>query len=418
MIIGNGVDIVKISRIENLLIEKKYNFLNKIFTEKEIKYINKRNHSLETISGMFASKEAVSKILGTGVGKVNWKDIEILHDEKGKPYVKLYNEGFNLCRKLGIDRVYLSVSHEKEYAIAFAIGEGKGYINNIMVPKNVKNILPKRKKYSHKGTFGRVGIIAGSTGMTGAPYLSTMAALRTGSGLVYTIIPKSISEILSIKLIEAIIKPVEDNNTGYFTLNSFKEIEEIIKDMDVLAIGPGMGVDEERIEIIKRILLNYKKPVVLDADGINCISMGDPDILSNREGSTIITPHLGELSRLLGISIREIQKKPMEYSKYISNKYNVITVLKGANTIVGNKRGNIYINSTGNPGMATAGSGDVLTGIITSLIGQGVAPYEAAMLGVYCHGLAGDLARIDKGEYGMIGRDILDNIPHSIKILE
>ena len=251
MIMGNGVDIVKISRIEKLLIKKRDIFLNKIFTKKEIKYINKKNNSPETISGMFASKEAVSKILGTGVGRVNWKDIEILHDKKGKPYVNLYNEGFNLCHKLGIDRIYLSISHEKEYAIAFVVGEGKGYKNNIMVPKNIKNILPKRNKESHKGTFGKVGIIAGSTGMTGAPYLSTMAALRTGSGLVYTITPKSISEILSIKLIEAIIKPVEDNNTGHFTLNSFKEIEEIIKDMNVLAIGPGMGVDEERIEIVK-----------------------------------------------------------------------------------------------------------------------------------------------------------------------
>lgn len=418
MNVSNGVDIVKVSRIENLLTEKKDRFLNKIFTEEEIKYINTKNNNPETLSGIFAAKEAISKLLGTGIGKVSWKDIGICHDEKGKPYVELYNEGSKVCFELGIDRINLSISHEKEYAIAFAVGEGKGDERNIIVPENIKNILPKRDKKSHKGTFGRVGIIAGSTGMTGAPYLSTMAALRTGSGLVYTVAPKSISEILSIKLIEAIIKPVEDNNTGNFTLNSFKEIRKIIKYMDVLAIGPGIGVDEERVEVIKRILLSYDNPIVLDADGINCISGGEAAILSNRKGSTIITPHLGELSRLLGVSIGEIQKKPVEYSKYTSNKYNVITVLKGANTIVSNKIGKIYINPTGNPGMATAGSGDVLTGIIASFIGQGVAPYEAAVLGVYCHGLAGDLAKADKGEYGMIGRDILDNIPHSIKILE
>lgn len=414
MVLNNGVDIVYISRIEKLMRNKKDRFYNRIFTPDEIKYIEEKNHSPQTVAGIFAAKEAISKLLGTGIGKINWKHIEILHEEEGKPYVNLYDEALKFSGQLGIDEFSLSISHEKEYAIAFATGYGK---NKGIVSKNIKGMLPRRDKFSHKGTFGRVGIISGSLGMTGATYLSSMAALRTGSGLVYSIVPDSLKEVLSIKLTEAIIKPVEDRSTGHFTMDSFQQIIHIIEGMDAIAIGPGMGVDEERVELVRKILLEYKKPVILDADGINLISL-DPTILMDRQGDTIITPHPGELSRLLGVSIGEIQKERVEYSKLTSNKYNVITVLKGANTIVGNKRGNIYINSTGNPGMATAGSGDVLTGIITSLIGQGVAPYEAAMLGVYCHGLAGDLARIDKGEYGMIGRDILDNIPHSIKILE
>ena len=418
MIVGNGVDIVQVSRIENLLRERKASFLHKIFTEEEIKYIDEKNNSPQTVSGMFAAKEAISKLLGSGVGKVNWKDIEILHDRKGKPYPKLYNEGSKVCYELGIDRIDLSISHEKEYAIAFVAGEGNRDKRNIIIPEGIKSILPKRDKDSHKGTFGRVGIISGSIGMTGAPYLSTMAALRSGSGLVYTVIPKSLNEILSIKLIEAIIKPVEDKNIGHFTLDSVNEIKEIIKDMDVLAIGPGIGVDKEIIEVVKKILLTYEKPIVLDADGINCISKDEPIILSKRKGDTIITPHPAELSRLLGVSTIEIQKKRVEYSEYTSNKYKVITVLKGAGTIVSNKSGEMYINPTGNPGMATAGSGDVLTGIIASFIGQGMDSYEAAVLGVYCHGLAGDLCKLDKGEYGMIASDILDNLPYSIKKLE
>lgn len=418
MIIGTGVDIIQISRIENLLLKKKEQFLNKVFTKDEIEYLKERKYNPQSVSGIFAGKEAVSKLLGTGIGKVNWKDIEIVHGNKGKPYVVLYNQGLKVTYDLGIKNIELSISHEKEYAIAFAIGEGKSSKERIIVPEYIKGILPKREKKSHKGSFGRVGIIAGSEGMTGASFLSTMAALRSGSGLVYTIVPKSLSHILSIKLIEAIIKPVEDSNTGHFNLNSYGEIKEIIKDMDVLAIGPGIGIDEERIQLIKEILLNFDRPVVLDADGINCVSQGDPDILSYRKGDTIITPHPGEFARLLKTSIKKIEENRIKYSKYTSSKYNVITVLKGAGTIITNPKEEVYINSTGNPGMATAGSGDVLTGIIASFIGQGLSPYKAAILGVYCHGLAGDLAKLDKGEHGMISRDILDNIPYSIKKLE
>lgn len=418
MILGNGVDIVKVSRIENLLKNKKDGFLHKVFTQNEIEYIKNTGCNPQTISGIFAAKEALSKLLGTGIGKVNWKDMEVFHDDRGKPYVKLYNEGLNISQNLGIENIELSISHEKEYAIAFVIGEGKSEKVDVKVPDDIKNILPMREKDSHKGTFGRVGIIAGSKGMAGAAYLATMAALRSGSGLVYAIIPNSLNEILSIKLTEAIIKSVEDEDAGHFNLYSFDGLKEIIDDMDVLALGPGIGVDEIRIELVNKILSTYEKPIVLDADGINCISKGNPDILLNRKAETVITPHPGELSRLLGLDIDTIQKKRFEYSKMISNKYNVITVLKGANTLVTNPKGDIYINFTGNPGMATAGSGDLLTGIIASFIGQGMTSYEAAVLGVYCHGIAGDLAKMDKGEYGMISRDILDNIPYSIKKLE
>ncbi|NMA86916.1 MAG: NAD(P)H-hydrate dehydratase [Tissierellia bacterium] len=368
---------------------------------------------------------------------------------------------------MAIDEIHLSISHEKDYAIAFAVGETckRGILhyvqddmehnciqddmehncvqddmeyncvqdsmeyNNVQdsigyschseaegrrisYPAQATFHLPKRNSNSHKGNYGRIGIIAGSQGMIGSAYLASMAALRSGAGLVYNIVPKSLLEIFSIKLIEAIILPVEDNNTGYFTLNSLKDIENIIKDKDVLALGPGIGVDNERKELVKYILLNYKGPIVLDADGLNCISH-NPSILSKRKGATVLTPHPGEMARLLNTSIDKIQQDRIEYSKNFSKEYDIILALKGYKTIVTNGE-DLYINTTGNPGMATAGSGDVLTGIITSFIGQGLEPFKAAKLGVYIHGLAGDLVKIHKGEYGLIARDIVENIPKAI----
>lgn len=417
MILGSGVDIVEVSRIERIIEEKRDSFLEKIFTAEEIEHIKKKNYSAQTISGLFAAKEAVSKLLGTGIGKVNWKHIQVCHDEIGKPYVKLKGEGLQRASKLNIDQIHLSISHEKEYALAFALGEGCQSGKNIVVPPFIKEMLPKREEDSHKGTYGRVGIISGSKGMTGAPYLTSMACLRTGSGLVYTIVPDSISPILSTKLIEAIVKPVPDKNTGYFTLDSLDYIKNMVRDMDVLAIGPGMGLDEERAEVVKDILLDFNGPIVLDADGINCISKIGLHIFNKRGYPTVITPHPGEFSRLIGKSIKEVQRDRVKYSKYLSEKYNIVTVLKGADTVVSNPKGEVYVNTTGNPGMATAGSGDLLTGIIASFIGQGIDAYKASILGVYCHGLAGDMAKEIRGEYGMIARDILEMIPSSINAI-
>jgi NAD(P)H-hydrate epimerase len=406
-----GADIVNINRINKILIEKKDSFYNKIFTENEKKYISKGGDKATTIGGIFAAKEATSKTLGTGISTVGWKDIEILHDERGKPYINLVGNGKLRMDELGIDNMDLSISHEEEYAIAFVVAYS--HYPNINIDDSIKRLLPKRKKESHKGTYGKVGIIAGSKGMTGAAYLASQSALRTGSGLVYTIIPQAIETIMSIKLTEAIIKPVRDNN-GYLSKDSLDGILNEIEEMDVIAIGPGIGVDKEKMQIIEKILKTYPNPIVIDADGINSLSF-DLNILNNHISPIIITPHPKELARLLSKSTREVQENRIYYSKYISSKYNIIVVLKGFNTIVALPTGDIYINETGNPGMATAGSGDILTGIIASFIGQGIKPEDAAKLGVFCHGLAGDLASYEKGEYGVMATDILENIPYSIK---
>lgn len=420
MIIGTGIDLVKISRIEDIIFEKENSFLNKIFTEEEKKYIYGKNKSPETIAGMFAGKEAVSKVLGTGLSKVGWKDIEIGHNLKNKPYINLYGEAIRISDELSIDNIHISISHEKEYAIAIAIGESN-YISKLNIDRDrlryFSKVLPIRKKESHKGIYGRVGIMAGSTGMTGACTLSSKAALRSGSGLVYSIVPESLSTILSIKLTEVILKPLSDKGKGYFIYDSINEVKDKLENLDVIAIGPGIGKNKDTIKVVEEILKTSENPIVLDADGLNCIA-ADPSILLKRKGPTVITPHPGELSRLLKVSTKEIQENRIKYSRKISKDYNIVTVLKGANTIVTNKEDDIYINNTGNPGMATAGSGDVLTGIIASFIGQGIEVVDAAKLGVYLHGMAGDLAKGEYGEYGLIAEDILECIPKALKLIE
>lgn len=410
-----GVDIIKTNRIKKILKEKKESFYSRIFTEDEIKYIENKNHDYRTVAGLFASKEAVSKVIGTGIGKLRWKDIEIIHDNNGKPFINFSQNLRSHLNQLGINSIEISISHEEEYAISFAVGYYFSY-KDINIPKEIKTLLPKRKEDSHKGDYGRVGIIGGSRGMTGAPYLTTMAALRSGTGLVYTLIPKTLEDIMAIKLTEAIIVGVDDNK-GDFSKNSISELLDFIKKLDGLAIGPGFGVSDDRLEIIEKIFESFQGPIVLDADGINCIAK-KPDILLKRKGITVMTPHPGELANFLGNTVKEVQDNRIYYSKYVSQKYNIITILKGNNTIVA-KGEQIFINSTGNPGMATGGSGDILTGMVISFICQGNSPFDSSVLGVFSHGLAGDMARDDKGDYGLIAMDILEYIPKALKkILE
>lgn len=275
-------------------------------------------------------------------------------------------------------------------------------------------ILKSRKRDTHKGDYGRLGIIGGSKGMAGAVYLAAQGAIRTGSGLVYTIVPNYLDTIMSIKLNEVIVRAVEDENKGYLNRASRQGLMEEIRDKDVLCIGMGMGCCPERYDLIKDIIVKSQLPIVLDADGINCISE-DLNILLEKRGKIVLTPHLGELSRLLGVDIKDIREDRFYYGKYLSKKYDVTLIMKGEKTLVFSPNREVYINKSGNPGMATAGSGDVLSGVISSLIGQGLEVEEASELGVYLHGLAGDLAAKDKGEYGLIAGDIVEYLPMAIE---
>lgn len=411
MIKGMGIDIIEVSRIDRAY-KKNKRFLEKVFSKREIAYIKSRNFSSLTIAGLFSSKESVSKALGTGIRGFKWIDIEITHDNLGRPRVGLKNNAKNIARQKNIDNITLSISHIKDQAISISIAEGSEVKEKCMNFNELKNILVSREKISHKGTYGKIGIIGGSKGMSGAPFLASSSALRTGSGLVYTMVPEVISNIIEIKTIEAIVKSFKGSDEG-FSKASVKDIISFSNNLDVVALGPGLGLDKDRIELVGYLLKSLNCPIVLDADGINAISK-NKEILKHTKEKIVLTPHPMEFSRLIDMDIEKIQDNREKYTKEFAEKYNLILVLKGHKTVVSDGK-SVYINSTGNPGMATAGSGDVLTGIITSLIGQGVESFNAAKLGVYLHGLAADIVKEKIGEHGLIASDIINTIPYAIE---
>jgi len=281
-------------------------------------------------------------------------------------------------------------------------------------------LLPGRQGTGHKGTFGKVGIIGGSPGMSGAPSLTGLATLRTGAGLVKVAVPGKIQSVVasfSPELITCSLKELSlngaykqdheyeaRNGTEYYNDNLIG-LDDLIEQFNVLAAGPGLGQRKIITDIIYRLLREFQGPLVLDADGLNAIK--SLNVLKDRKEPLIITPHPGEMARLLGATINEIQEKRIEIARNFSTEYGLYLVLKGASTIIALPDGRIYINLTGNEGMATAGSGDVLTGIITGLLAQGVKAEEAAILGPYLHGLAGNLAREEKSSFSLIAGDLI-----------
>lgn len=394
-----GIDICDVKRIEEISNEK---FINRVLTDREISQYNLKNKMKpEYLAGRFAAKEAVSKTLGTGIGKISFKDMEILNYNSGEPYVKLYGNGKKLWFEKFCGEPEISISHEDEYAIAVVTGKLKENNFNFTPPYDLRD----RDDEGHKGSFGKVGIIAGSKGMVGSVYLSSMAALRTGSGLVYTGVCEDIYEIMQIKCIENIIKLIDFKDEN--SLNDF------YKNLDALGIGPGLS-NLMTTKELEYILKTFLKPIVIDADGLNTISK-DLKILSKNK-NLILTPHEGEFSRLLNLPISEISSNREVLAKKFAKEHSVILVLKGANTIVTDGE-EVYINKSGTSGLATAGSGDVLTGIITSLLGQGYEKFQAAALGVYIHGLCGNFLETKLGTDGIIASDILNEIPRVIKEL-
>lgn len=377
---GIGVDILEISRIRKLMENEK--FLNRFFSDAEISYIESSARADETCAGIFAAKEAIIKALNGNLAGLQYKDISI---ERKNDVPFAYVNGINF---------FVSISHDAGYAISVASTDES--TSKINIDDEFK-IFKKRNDFTHKGDYGKLGIFAGSLSMTGAPYFASLAAMRTGCGLSYLYVDKNIQDILSVKLSETIIR-CNDNYD--------------LKDMDAVLFGPAWSFLENRDKIYKEIIHSNKK-LVIDADGLHYLKKYG-DKLGYR---AIITPHFAELARLLDVDIEKIIEEPKKYARLASEKFEVVVVLKGHNTIVMDKD-NEYINHTGNPGMATAGSGDVLSGIIASLLVQGFTVFDAAKYGVYLHGLAGDLAKEKYTEYSLIASDIIEFIPKAIKMME
>jgi NAD(P)H-hydrate epimerase len=266
--------------------------------------------------------------------------------------------------------------------------------------------LPKRPEDSHKGMYGSVLVVAGGRGMAGAAGLCGAAALRSGAGLVRVACPSEVQPTVASYEPSYMTYPLVGDDDGFLRFESNRaRIESLLAHADVLAMGPGLGRSDELTQLVRWVIEEVKVPTVLDADALNALA-GDTRILARAKRPLVLTPHPGECARLLGATTADVQSNREASAVKLASGGNII-VLKGAHTVV-TDGARLYVNATGNPGMAKGGAGDVLTGVIAALIGQKVPAFEAAQLGVYVHGLAGDIARDHDGEIGMIAGDIVD----------
>lgn len=274
--------------------------------------------------------------------------------------------------------------------------------------KTVWNLLPERDPDAHKGDFGKILLLCGSRGYTGAAALAAMGALRSGSGLVFLGVPECIYGIEAVKLTEPVVFPLPDQD-GKLSREASALVAEKLPQMDAVLIGPGLGQSEGTLSVVQTVLEQAQCPVVVDADGINLLSR-HKDILRGRTAPTILTPHDGEFMRLAG----EIGENRRAAAEKAARDTNIILLLKGHRTIITNGE-ETYINPTGNPGMAVGGSGDVLAGVIVSLLGQKLPPLEAAACGAWLHGAAGDICASEIGQYGMLPSDMVEVLPRLLK---
>ena len=274
--------------------------------------------------------------------------------------------------------------------------------------EDVQKILPERKKDSHKGNFGRVLLLCGSRGYTGAAALAAMGALRAGAGLVYLGVPESIYQIEAVKLTEAIVFPLPEDN-GMLSAKAVDDILKILPSMDCVLVGPGLGQSPGTFDVTAYVLKQFNGPVVVDADGIN-ILCNHKDILRERTNPTILTPHVGEFARLTG----KIPADRIQAATELANELGVVVLLKGHETVITDGN-DVFVNTTGNPGMAVGGSGDVLSGVIAALLGQKLNPLLAASCGAWIHGAAGDICAQEIGQYGMLPTDMIQVLPRLLK---
>ena len=275
-------------------------------------------------------------------------------------------------------------------------------------------LLPARPKDAHKGDAGRVFLVAGSTGLSGAAALCTMGALRVGAGLVTLGLPKSLHDPMVEKLTEAMLKVLPETKEGSLSQQALPEIISTAERMDAIGIGPGLSQHPQTKTLVQHVLPKIVKPLVVDADGLNALAE-ELDVLRRRTLPCILTPHPGEMGRLTRLSSDDVQRDRQRIAVEFAKKYRVVVVLKGHGTVVARYDGEALVNETGNPGMASGGFGDVLTGMIAGLLGQGLELFDAARLGVYLHGLAGDMAARERGEIGLLASDLLDRIPLAIR---
>ncbi len=397
--INCGVDIIEIERIKKA-VENTVGFTDKVFSQAEIEYFMKSGERFETLAGFYAAKEAFVKYKKIGIRGLELSEISVEHESPGAPFIVFKGERQN---------VSVSISHNKTTAVAVVCGDAEcKNMQNV----EMKALIPQRCDDANKGSCGRVFIVAGSCGMTGAAYLAVKGALRSGAGLVTVGTAESERHIVACMVPEAMTAPLEDSD-GKITEGSMKTILKYANKADAVVFGPGLGQNSDMHNILKTLLLEYKGKLVIDADGLNALSK-NCEILNEKSCDVVITPHPGEMSRLTKLSIDEIQQNRAAIAADFAQRHGITVLIKGQNTVIAACDGRMKINPTGNPGMATGGTGDVLSGVIAAFLGQGLDAFDAAALGAYIHGKAGDMAAEKFGIHGLIAGDVAEYVAMAI----
>jgi len=296
------------------------------------------------------------------------------------------------------------------------IANDVGPLQYLLTPNLIRAVFHPRPSDVHKGHTGHLLVIAGSPGKTGAAAMTATSAMRAGAGLVTLGIPVSLNPVLETQVMEVMTDPLPETVQGLLGEASFNRIMDLLSDKKCLAIGPGIGTAPETKMLFKHLLQKNNKPVVIDADGLNILS-DHTEILKDLDAPVVLTPHPGEMARLMRTTSADVQKDRIQCARNFAEKFNVHVVLKGARTVVAHPDGRVFINPTGNPGMASGGMGDVLTGVIAGFIAQGHSPELAAHAGVYLHGAAADSLAKNKGPFGYLATDVMTTLPEAVKTL-
>ena len=380
----------------------------------------------------------VDAIFGTGLARDVegfFADIIALINKVGKPVVSIdIPSGIH-----GDTGMVMGIAVRADYTVTFGLPKignilfpgfdhcGKLYVahisfppsmydnNNFKIEINSPPQFPERKKDGHKGSFGDVLFIAGASSYFGAPYFSALSFMKAGGGYARLAAPSSITPFIANKASEVVFAPQKETPSGSISPANKEDLLLLSERVDMVVIGPGLSLDDQTAELVRSLVKEIRKPVLLDGDGITAICQ-EPGILARRVADTIITPHLGEMARLAGTDIADVDARKVELLQKTARELKAHMVLKGAHSLIGTPDEKVYVNLTGNSGMATAGSGDVLTGTIAAMFGLGLPIEEAVKKGVYIHGLSGDIAAETGGEDGITARDIMDFLPLAVKM--
>ena len=398
-------------------------------------------HDVESIDQLegatFHCDAIVDAIFGTGLIRETsgiYKDaIELINESKKKVFSLDIPSGVN-----GDTGEVMGAAVKSDYTISYGLPKvgnmlypgfdlcGKLYVSHISFPPSLYEAdsikvhvndlvrLPQRYKDTHKGSYGRALFISGSSSYLGAPYFSALSFLKAGGGLSYLATPQSLSPFLASKGSEIVFLPQRETGSGSLALESKEELLEFSKSVNMVILGPGLSLDSGTQELVRELAKRIEVPLLIDGDGLTAIA-GEIELVRAREAPTILTPHSGEMARITKMGVDEVNKDRINVLQKTARELNAIIVLKGAHSLIGYPDETVYINTSGNPGMATAGSGDALTGAIAAMYGLGLPIGEAVRMGVFMHGLSGDLAAREKGEDGITAQDIVDYLPNALR---